>query len=73
MTNTEKIDIATAEILGQQAFVNGKAFAPALDKEVTKLIAKYSTSDFSKSNIIIKILKQWQLGWTIANLAQEVK
>ena len=73
MTNTEKIDIATAEILGQQAFVNGTKSAPVLDSEVMKLVGKYSTSDFSKSNIIIKILKQWQLGWTIANLAQEVK
>jgi len=69
MTAQEKIDVATSEVLGQQAFVNGIKSAPVLDKEVMKLVGKYSTSDFSKSNVIQSILKQWSLGWHNANLA----
>ena len=69
MTDQERIDIATAEALGQQAFVNGLKSAPVLDKEVMKLAGKYSTSDFSKSNVIQSIFKQWSFGWHNANLA----
>jgi hypothetical protein len=72
-TNEETNEIISAEVLGQQAFVNGKCSAPAMDSEVMKLVAKYSTTDFSKSHVIVAILKQWAKGWHTANLVGDLQ
>lgn len=72
-TAEEKNEIIGAEILGQQAFVNGKCAAPAMDDEIMKLIKKYSTSDFSKSYVITAILKNWIKGWHTANLVGDLQ
>jgi hypothetical protein len=72
-TSEEKNEIIAAEVLGQQAFVNGKSPAPAMDSEVMKLVAKYSTTDFSKSHVIIAIFKQWSKGWHTANLVGDLQ
>ena len=72
-TNEEKSVIATAEVLGQQAFVNGKKSVPASDTNVMKLVAEYSTSDFSKSHVIQAILSNWSNGWHTANMVADLQ
>jgi hypothetical protein len=66
-------DIAAAEVMGQRAFVNGKTSAPAADGEVMKLVAKYSTTDFSKSHVINAIFDRWAKGWHTANLVGDLQ
>lgn len=72
-TEEEKIDIAAAEVMGQQAFVNGKMAAPALDQNAMDLVKKYSSSDFSHSNVVLAILKSWNRGWHTANSVADIQ
>lgn len=72
-TDQESATIAAAEVLGQQAFVNGKPAAPAMDQAAMDLIKPYSTPDFSKSYVIQAILQSWSNGFHTANLAGDIQ
>lgn len=73
---TNRNQPSSAFILGVQAFDNGIACAPRLDRKLMDLISMRLhlgvvgiTSDSPGS---VKMLTDWTQGWTMANLSQDV-
>jgi hypothetical protein len=73
MKTNQTAKVAAAQVLGQQAFVNGIKSAPCLDNAVMKMVTELSTPDFSNSHVIIAILKAWSKGWHEANLCADIQ
>ena len=57
--------VAAAQILGQQAFVNGKPRIPALDSQLLKLLEGTQVGEG------IPISSAWLKGWDDANLCAD--
>jgi hypothetical protein len=58
--------LATAQVLGQKAFVAGKPCAPALDSKLINLLNPEVGTN-------APILKAWIKGWTEASLSADIQ
>ena len=65
---TDELNIkAAAQVLGQQAFVNGKMRVFALDQKAVSLLAG------NKIGQGLPIIKAWIRGWDEANLCGDIQ
>ena len=62
---------ATAEILGNKAFKDGKDCIPCLDKNLTERLPQGTVKD--SHPLFITICKAWITGWTNANLSAGIE
>lgn len=64
---TEAAKIVTAQVLGQQSFVNGKAPVAAHDPRLLELLKGNKVGEG------IPVLKAWNRGWHEANAAADIQ